>query len=195
MPALLPGTCLADSLLPVIMKKASAGGNVDDDLRRLVDEFFAARKTVDPFPQWKPDHRAGEEICVVPISIDGEVVGALELNAYPRERQPSFRILIKFLNGCVCRLDNRTDEGPHYNSLNRPTDMPAGPLYEGHFHTWPDNRRFASMRKLPDHLPNARELPARVRSFESALRWFCDECGIDLSGMEIPDLPPRDRLL
>ena len=167
-----------------------------EDVRRLVDEFFAARKTINNFPQWRADHRAGEEICFVPISIDGEVVAALELNAYPRERQPSFRILIKFMmQDCICRLDNRTEEGPHYNSANRPDDLPAGPLYEGHFHSWPDNRRFASARKLPDRLPNARELPSKIRTFNSALRWFCDECSIDLSGMKIPDLPPRDRLL
>lgn len=166
-----------------------------DDVRNDVDLFIASQKEIAGFPIWVLDHRYGEQICVAPLLINGEIVGKLELNAYPREQQPSYRILLIFMDRCICRLDNREADGPHYNHVDRPPGLPSGPIFSQHVHIWEDNRRFARYNSIPDRLPNAREMDPIIRSFDSALRWFCNEFRIEIAGIDLPDLPPRDRLL
>lgn len=169
--------------------------NGHDDLRVQVDDFVNTQKSVDAFPLiWNLDHRSGEQIIAVPLRLDGENVGRLELNSYPREPQPAFRILLIW-QVCVCRLDCRALEGPHYNDADRPEGLGYGPIFDHHFHSWQDNRRFARYNSLPLRLRNARELPRPLTVFDAALRWFCNECNIDISGLELPSPPPRDQLL
>jgi hypothetical protein len=166
-----------------------------DDVRNDVDLFIMSNKQVAAFPPWTVDHRYGEQICNAPLEIDGEILGKLELNAYPREPQPSYRIVLVFMGHCVCRLDFRGADGPHYNDADRPQELPPGPIYGQHVHIWRDNRRFARYNSIPVRLPNAREMQPTIRSFDSSLRWFCDEFSIDISGIDVPALPARDRLI
>lgn len=165
------------------------------DLREDVDAFLSTTKEIGAFPGWFSDPKTGEYRCATPLLVDGEIVGRLEIQAYPNEPQPSYRIVLIFMEKCVCRLDCRDADGPHYNDQNRPAGMVLGPIFGQHVHFWSDNRRFAGYNSLPDRLRNARELQPAIKAYDSSFRWFCSEFSIDIAGLQLPQLPPRDKLL
>ena len=117
---------------------------------------------------------------------------ALEVIAYPNEAD-RFRIVLIYQKA-VWRLDYVKNEA-HVNSLNRPPELPSGPIDEPHYHSWIDNRRFAGRATLPSLLKNANVLPANVRSFDSAFRWFCGQTNITVASLDVPGLPTRTTLL
>ena len=156
--------------------------------------MLAASKTLAGVADWRT--RFGEEKSRwrKPCVLQGEVTQfELEVQAYPMCDYLKFRIMLIF-GKVVWRLDFSNTDG-HVNSLNRPSELPPGPIYEPHYHSWADNRRFATKVSLPGELENANVLPANVRSFESAFRWFCGETNIVVPSFELPQLPPRARLI
>lgn len=166
------------------------------DVRSLVDRYLAGTKRLlMTRGAWQPEARAGVYRRSIPIATEGEVLGHVELKAYPRDRQPAFRIVLIFLDRCIARLDSVPTDGPHYNSFNRPRDLEAGPVVGPHFHSWPDNCRFGTMSALPERLLNARPLRPKIRSYDAAFRWFCAEHNIDMETWVPPELPERDTLL
>jgi hypothetical protein len=94
----------------------------------------------------------------------------------------------------VFRLDYDC-EMCHTNSLDRPSDLHEYTVGPRHYHSWSDNRHFATPQTLPKRLLNARQLPTQVRSFRQAQWWFCGETNIGLKWDEVVDLPPSDLLV
>jgi hypothetical protein len=130
---------------------------------------------------------------VIPLLIEGEVSDAtMTVICFPREHQLRFRIVLSYVRA-IWRLDYTFDE-THVNSANRSDDLPLGPIKGPHYHAWLDNRRFARSNSLPLKLHNARLLPANVRTFANAFRWFCGETGI-MPPSIVPDFPKSDTLL
>ena len=129
-----------------------------------------------------------------PCVINGELTGMeIEVQAYPSEIDLKFRIILVYQKA-IWRLDFARNEA-HLNSANRPTYLPLGPIDEPHYHSWIDNRRFSTRNSLPSDLPNANNLPIETRSFDAAFRWFCGETRITVASLDMPQLPPRARLI
>lgn len=164
------------------------------DNRLLVDEMLAVEKEFAAFGQWSRDVN-GVARFTRAIAYRGEVIAELCLKAYPRRTQPSFRISLIFADMAVWRIDFTYEDKPHINSFNRPDDMPLGPIRSPHYHSWSDNRRFATQSQLPRRLQNARLMPETVRTFEQAFWWFCSETRIKNATGDVPELPRRDTLL
>lgn len=164
------------------------------DVRDVVDAFFKKGKILAGTGQWRPELNENSVRCVYPIEVEGEIFGLdLTIKAYPRAKVPKFRLILTY-GKAIWRLDY-ADDDPHINSHNRPPDLPLGPIVGPHFHSWEDNRRFATSVALPSRLRNARPLPENVRSFENAFRWFCGLTGISVGSQDMPMLPKSDTLL
>jgi hypothetical protein len=119
---------------------------------------------------------------------------ALHLTAFPNSVELRFSIALVY-RWCVARLDFVPSHESHTNPLSQ---RPLGGVYRvrgPHYHAWADNRFLATAAALPRELRCARELPPQIRRWDQAFRWFCDQVYVDLSGVAIPDLPPRTRLL
>lgn len=161
----------------------------------LIDDMLAAQKTLGGLPNWRAVGERGEHRQVIPLSIDGVSCGAhVELNAYPNiVDELRFRIMI-FAPKCIWRVDYVTDE-QHVNPIDAPADAPQGMFWEPHYHSWADNRRFATHNSLPDTLPIARVFEPRIRQFDATFRWFCGMTNIAQPPPGLIDLPPRTRLL
>lgn len=165
------------------------------DLRSIVDDFLAADKTLAGTPEWTVELNRFVYRWVCPLAVNGELSGFdFTIKAYPHNSVFTFRIIVSY-DKAIWRLDFAYDE-PHTNSFNAPTDIAGNIITDRHFHSWPDNRRFATAKALPAKLHNARNLPSNVQTFENALRWFCGEVRIvDLDGFGIPELPKPGTLL
>lgn len=116
-------------------------------LRRLIDDFMAAHKTLDGTPSWQRGNGHNEVRAIWPIFRDGSSTGAsLQAIAYPNEKVPHFSIGVH-RDGCVWRLDHVPMIEGHRNSL------PLGNVIWGpHVHSWQDNRLFlktGQVIKLP----------------------------------------------
>lgn len=166
----------------------------DYDVRQVVDAMLAAPKTLAGVADWRTHYGETKARWRKPCLFQGEVTQfEVEVQAYPLSEDLKFRIILIF-GKVIWRLDFCNTDG-HVNSLNRPTELPPGPIHDPHYHAWVDNRRFATKVSLPSELDNANILPANVRSFESAFRWFCGETNIVVPTLEMPQLPPRARLI
>lgn len=165
------------------------------DVREIVDRMLAADKLLVGDTRWRAlegDKRALR--WRKPCAISGVVTEMeLEVIAYPDEGPFKFRIVLVYQK-VVWRLDYVKDER-HVNSLDRPDCLPPGPLNDEHYHSWLDNRRFATMLSLPSFLKNANDLPPNVKGFDTAFRWFCGETNITVPSLEMPLLPVRTTLL
>lgn len=167
---------------------------LDRPIAALIDDLLAARKTLGGVPDWQTGPYEGEERLLIPLRVDGVSSGAdLIITGYPYVGHTKFRIMI-CAPQCIWRIDYVNDEH-HVNSFNRPPDLIEYDFCEPHYHSWPDNRRFSTHNSLPNRLENARIMPADVRSFDSALRWFCGQTNIDQPQNGLIALPPRRRLL
>jgi hypothetical protein len=165
------------------------------DIRQIVDGLLGAEKRLVGHGEWQT-LREGESRFTRAIEHGGEVAAELVAKAYPRRPQPCFRILLT-MGRALWRIDFVSTE-THLNPRKqnrKEADPPAGIIKGPHYHAWSDNRRFATMSSLPQKLRNARIMPDRIRSFESAFRWFCNETNIILDSGDIPELPRRDTLV
>src|SRR5690606_4939980 len=80
---------------------------------------------------------------------------------------------------CVTRLDFE-DGGGHTNPIYA-LDAGLAPMVSGrHFHRWSLNTKFVNATGALEELKNAEELPSSIRTFNAALRWFCEEVNIFL---------------
>lgn len=165
------------------------------DTREIVDALLAAEKRLTGEGEWQSD-REGVKRFIRAIEREGEVTPLeLVVKAYPRLPQPRFRIVLT-IGRAIWRVDF-TDE-LHTNPRNHgrlDIDPPMTAIQGPHYHSWADNRRFATATSLPERLRNARLLPDNVRSYESTLRWLCGATNIALGMGDVPDLPTRDTLI
>jgi hypothetical protein len=164
-------------------------------VREVVDRLLAAEKLLAGDARWEANR--GDNRCLrwrKPCSIFGEITDMeLEVVSYPEDGPTKFRIVLIYQKA-VWRLDYVTGE-KHVNSMNRPAELPAGPIDEAHYHSWSDNRRFATAMSLPNYLKNANVLPSNVRGFDTAFRWFCGQTNIKVASLDMPILPDRTTLL
>jgi hypothetical protein len=168
------------------------------DIIDAVDAFLATPKRIVGFefaPQWGPGFTPHEIVAKYPLEVGGEQRGAqLSVVAFPHQRDLKFRLGILF-PAMICRLDY-TDE-THPNSLGgamagRVPFLVTGP----HYHAWPLNKRFfRGVTKAPE-LHDAIPYPGNARTFDSVLRWFCTDVGIEqlFPGHSVA-LPPPERFL
>ena len=167
------------------------------DLAATIEAFVREPKRIldaDQPYEWRSGYSQYERMTSFPVEIGGEAPPAarFQLVGFPQAAQPKFRLLLCY-NACIARLDY-TDE-THVNAHRMSADG-IPPFVQGpHYHSWPLNRRFFRGASMAPELHNA-ELFTMQASFDSILRWFCQEVNIQpLNGGHLIALPQRDRLL
>ena len=167
------------------------------DLAVAVEAFLAAPKLINgadqPY-QWRNGYSQHERIARFPIEIGGESPEAarLEIVGFPQATELKFRLCLCY-NCCICRLDY-TDE-THLNAMRIAADGVPHSVQGPHYHSWAINRRFFRGASTAPKLANAGPFDLQV-SFDSILRWFCQETNIEqLNGGHLIELPSRDRLI
>lgn len=146
-----------------------------------VDRFFVKEKSlagVGTPPQWQPSRDRSGHQTQIPIEVEGVQYGdRLIIRCAPQTG--AFHILITRYDTCVSRLD--FDElQAHTNTIFATEDGLPGIVSGKHFHRWSLNTRFIMANGSLERLKHAEEVPAKIRTFEQALRWFCDETNITL---------------
>ena len=165
------------------------------DLLAALDTFVAARKRLAGIHgpvNWVTGHNRYERRTHFPIEIDGELLEQARFEVTGIQRPGiQFRLSLCY-NAAVARLDH-TDE-THPNTLRQYGDGLPAEVTGHHYHSWPLNRRlFRGLRKAPE-LGLAEPFESRG-SFESNVRWFCQELNIEQpDGMNLIELPPREYL-
>ena len=165
------------------------------DIRVLADAFLETHKTLAGIGSWEQEHGDhGSCRLVRPVQISGELPGhELVVKAYPRDKHLKFRIVLT-MQRAIWRVDFAHDE-THPNPPGSPPELPSIIINEPHYHSWADNRCLATQNVLPRDLNFARILSRRIKRFEQAFRWFCDQTNIRISLADIPELPKADTLL
>jgi hypothetical protein len=163
------------------------------DIRVLIDRFLATDKTLVGASDWQPDQN-GALRWRVNVAVAGEIRHgfALEVKAYPELGRDRFRIIL-MAEKAIWRLDC-ADDAPHNNPLSGPADIREQIIKGPHYHSWADNRRFATAKALPNELHIARVFEGCA--YRSAFRWFCSETGIaGIPSLDLPELPRSGRLV
>ena len=168
-----------------------------NDLAKAIDEFVAAPKAIlgaGAGYSWGYGYSENERKASFPIAVNGEsFFGArFELVGFPQSTDLKFRLSLCW-NAAVARLDY-TDE-VHANMARQHGDGIPAHVTGPHYHSWKLNRRFFVGAQIVPRLQNADVFTMRA-SFDSILRWFCNELNIDQPiGGHLIALPPRETLL
>lgn len=166
------------------------------DLLTAIDAFVRVRKRLvgaDGPCEWGVGHNRYEVKTSFPLEVNGELLPSarMEVIGLPQAEGSQFRLTLCF-NAAVCRLDFTDEIHPNTDRILEDGVPPSvnGP----HFHSWSKNRRFfKGMFKAPE-LRNAEMFTPRG-SFDSNLRWFCQEVNIDQpDGRHVIELPRREGL-
>ena len=155
-----------------------------------VTAFLAAEKTlagVDLPPHWMPSRTRPEQCIKVPIEIEGVQYGQQLVIVTPSARA-DFSLSIIYAVG-VTRLDFEPHSGGHRNTLLAHLDGLPGVVTGAHFHRWKHNVRFVEGDGRLEELKHAEDLPPSIRTFDAALRFFCDETNIRLPHGHRIELP------
>lgn len=163
----------------------------------LVEKVLDAPKTLAGIgmPQkWQPNRNPAELCIKLPIEIDGTQQGHKIVVVFePSSHDLKFSILIVICDLCVTRLDF-DPSGGHTNSLLAFKDGLPAIVSGKHFHRWSINRTFVRANGHLEELENAEPLPESIRTFDAALRWFCDACAIALPHDHLIELPSRSLI-
>lgn len=159
-----------------------------------VDAFLLARKTlagIEVPGHWQPGRDNVWQRLRLPVEVDGTQEGhrALDIEFDPTSQNMVFTINL-LCHACISRLDFDSTGG-HTNNFLIEADNVSMIVSGSHFHRWAYNRRFADGSKRLITLNNAEAIPQTIHSFDSALRWFCDETNIELPHGHWIELPPR----
>ncbi len=163
------------------------------DIRLLVDALLEQEKFIAGGLDWQNGPRDGQRRLSAALSADGEIGDIrLVVDAYPDWFEPKFTISL-ILARTVCRLDYGNNAS-HVNRPPAPDGIELGLITGPHFHAWRDNRHLATQKHLPEESKFASLLPANVKGFQNAFRWFCGEVNVNCSA-GVPEFPKSDRLL
>lgn len=164
------------------------------DIRKRIDAFLAAKKTLGGTASWTTGNRADERRAVWPVLLNGQSVGAsLQATAYPHESVLRFTIGLEWPD-CIWRLDFEPYYKHHANAHTEVQRLSVEPRIDGpHYHAWADNRHLVRGARI-GQLPVARQFK-RIRKWEAAMRWFCGQTNIVMPTSQMLDFPRRDRLL
>lgn len=163
----------------------------------FLDGLIATPKEIAGKPDWQPGPRSGQQRWLASLSINGVVCElTLIIDAYPREPSPKFSISL-ICGSSIVRLDYGELE-MHYNHVvskcPTPSSVTLGWVNGSHLHGWPENRLLVK-REPPKELEFAISLPPNMQGLANCFRWFCKEHNINLDGVDIPQMPPKDTLL
>lgn len=117
----------------------------------------------------------------------------LNLMYWPNSPEPKFGIGLNY-RVQIARLDFAPNHEWHDNPINRARLLGGARIYGPHYHSWEDNRHLATAAALSRELTCARQLPAQIKRWDQAFRWFCGEVGIVIEA-EVVEPPPRSSLL
>ena len=163
----------------------------------LVDKVIASTKYLAGIglPQrWQPNRDPNELSIKIPIEINGLQIGHKFVAVFePASHTLKFSILIVVNEVCITRLDF-DPTGGHTNSLLASQYGIPAVVSGKHFHRWVLNKRIVTAAGHLERLENAEAIPDRIRTFDSALRWFCGECNIQLPHNHAIELPPRSLI-
>lgn len=163
----------------------------------LVDKVLASTKNLAGIglPQrWQPNRDPNELSIKIPIELDGLQVGHKLVAVFePTSHTLKFSILIIVGEVCVTRLDF-DQTGGHTNSLLALQHGIPAVVSGKHLHRWNINKRFVTAVGHLERLEIAEAIPDNIRTFDSALRWFCDECNIQLPHNHAIALPARSLI-
>jgi hypothetical protein len=161
-----------------------------DEFIAAVTAFLAADKTlagVDLPPPWMPSRTRPEQCIKVPIEVAGVQYGQQLVVVAPSGRA-DFAISVVYSVG-IMRLDFEPLGGGHRNTLLAEADGLPGVVSGTHLHRWQHNVRFVEGDGRLEELKHAEELPSTIRTFHSALRYFCSEVRIHLPHGHRIELP------
>lgn len=152
-----------------------------DEFIKEVGDFLAKSKSLGGIGlpvQWQPN-RDPAELCIkLPIELEGVVSAQRLIVVYsPASEALRFSILIVY-RVAVCRMDF-DETGGHTNGFGNLEGLPMT-IQGSHFHRWSNNIRFVKGNGQLEELDNAEPIPIAIRTFDAALRWFCDEAKIAL---------------
>lgn len=167
------------------------------DAADLIDAFLAKPKRllgVDVPSKWPQGWGNTERIAQYPIEIAGESSESrLQIASLNTTDEFQFRLCI-LMPYCISRLDHTNET--HQNTLSILGDNIPFIVRGPHYHSWVLNRRFFKGMHKPTELRNASRFSHDQRSFDSILRWFMGEVGLEsLPANHAIALPPRDWLL
>ncbi|QEX16125.1 hypothetical protein FRZ44_14170 [Hypericibacter terrae] len=171
-----------------------SGGPKTGLVADLVDAFLAAPKRVAAEAAWQQGNRPAEFRALWPILVEDSLVGAsMQATAIPNSPEPQFTITLN-IPDCVWRLDFEPSWKRHANPMWAAPALGDFVVNGPHFHAWADNSSMASLTQVPELLC-ARALPATVKTWKQALRWFCAETRIELAKTQMIEYPPREGLI
>ena len=165
------------------------------DLLAALDVFVSAPKRLVGIHgpvNWVAGHNRYERRTQFPIEIDGELLEQARLEVTGIQRVGiQFRLSLCY-NAAIARLDH-TDE-THPNTLRIHEDGLPADVTGPHYHSWRLNRRFfKGVGKAPE-LGLAEPFETKG-SFDSNLRWFCQELNIaQPDGRHVIELQRRESL-
>lgn len=161
--------------------------------REDVDAFVAADKTLVGDSGWICDPNDEQCRLKFTVAVDGvPTASTVEVIDFPLETPRGFTITLN-VPPCIWRLDFDPSTKVHVNDVSDFHECPklvTGP----HSHPWRLNRQFHKGKSIPEELPLALPLDG-IKSFKSALDWFCAETNITFSKNQLPELPPTGKLL
>lgn len=157
-----------------------------------VRKFLEGTKLPSGAPAWSTIE-PHEDRCNWALIFDGEVSSEIVITAYTTQIQPSFGLVLLYCGMAVWRIDY----GLETVHTNGPVEGAASPsLIAGpHYHSWEDNEHLWTDGGNSKELKIAAPLPANVRGYDNCFRWFCSRVNVDISGQQVPALPPRRVLL
>tara|TARA_R110002110_G_scaffold333142_1_gene544021 strand:+ start:445 stop:984 length:540 start_codon:yes stop_codon:yes gene_type:complete len=170
-----------------------------DRIADAVDAFLNSSKSLAGTAEWREGNGGHDFRASYVVLVNGEHVGAaLDLTAYPNLATDRNDCRFTISLNCphpIWRIDFEPLHKGHSNPLDRFNELGEGTLFGPHYHAWQDNRHLATKRSLPKELPCARSLPAQIRKWEQAFRWFCGQTGITLPAGPVIDVPQRTLLV
>lgn len=165
--------------------------SADNHARKAVDAFLTAPKTLAGIGEWREfqgESRVRWQVALDDVPTDMFV----EVIAYPIGQMQPFTIGLHW-PPCIWRVDFEPNFKSHNNPIGDDWKAPRT-IYGPHYHSWADNRHLAKPVRPPSDLDWARELPAEIKRFEHAFRWFCGETNIVLENSQVLDLPTKGFL-
>jgi hypothetical protein len=168
-----------------------------EDVVRAIEKFISSKKHIvgaDRGYDWGPGYSPHERKAKFSLDFGGELNDAIrfEVIGFPQAESLKFRLSLCF-HTLICRLDY-TDE-THTNPLDAQKLGCALQVTGPHYHSWPLNRKYFLEYGFDVKLRIAKPFEMEA-SFDSILRWFCDDMNIDpLPADHLIELPRRERLL
>ena len=170
-----------------------------EELLKALDAFVAAPKRLagtDGPVTWAPGHNSNELRAYFPIEVNGELLEGARLEVValdgPSNSGIQYRLSLCY-NAAIARLDHTDETHPNANRIF--SDYVPPSVRGAHYHPWGKNRRFFKGESKAPELHNAEPFETKG-SFDSNLRWFCQELNIDQpDGRHVIELPRKERLI